>query len=280
MLGRFMNERLRLRKQAKQELASILESPKTAVIIHYSCESFYDRIDGSSPRITSIAVRNYATGQTASFSIHQMAEREGAGPDTLETDYDRLEKQMLKEFYEYVDVHKNCKWVHWNMRDVNFGFAAIAHRAKVLKVRPVEIAESNLCDFARLLIDLFSPTYAGHPRLKNLICLNKISDKDFLSGAEEAKAFTEKRYVALHQSTLRKVDVMANIIQRTACGNLKTNATLKDVYGSIFALIGEWARDHPAVAIIGLIGSIASIAGVGLWPLIKEWLSHGGQSGH
>lgn len=40
-------------------------------IIHYSCESFYDRPEGRSPRITSIALRKLSSAQTTSFSIHQ-----------------------------------------------------------------------------------------------------------------------------------------------------------------------------------------------------------------
>ncbi len=32
--------------------------------IHYSCESFYDRPEGQSPRITSIAIRLLDSGQT------------------------------------------------------------------------------------------------------------------------------------------------------------------------------------------------------------------------
>jgi hypothetical protein len=34
-----------------------------------------------------------------------------------------------------------------------------------------------------------------------------------MTGKREAQAFEEKNYVALHQSTLRKVDVLANIAQ-------------------------------------------------------------------
>ncbi|HUF19319.1 MAG TPA: hypothetical protein VMP00_01065, partial [Burkholderiales bacterium] len=52
----------------------LLEQGDTALVIHYSCESFYDKTDGKTPRITFIAVRNLRSGQTDSFSIHQMAE--------------------------------------------------------------------------------------------------------------------------------------------------------------------------------------------------------------
>lgn len=67
-------------------------------MIHYSGESFYDRPDGASPRITSIAVRKLDTGQTLSFSIHQVAERAGIAFAQIERSYDKLERMMLDAF--------------------------------------------------------------------------------------------------------------------------------------------------------------------------------------
>jgi hypothetical protein len=61
-------------KSAKHQLAKIFSESQDTVIVHYSCESFYDRgSNPRSPRITSIAVRNLATAQTKSFSIHMVA---------------------------------------------------------------------------------------------------------------------------------------------------------------------------------------------------------------
>jgi len=53
------------------------------------------------------------------------------------------------------------------MRDSNYGFEAIAHRYKVLDGTPEEIVDEYLVDLAKLLIDLYSPKYIGHPRLEN-----------------------------------------------------------------------------------------------------------------
>lgn len=69
-------KRIRRRSAAKAQIAGIIDNAANVVVIHYSCEKFYDRANGSSARITSIAVRNLGTGQTTSFSIHQMAERD------------------------------------------------------------------------------------------------------------------------------------------------------------------------------------------------------------
>lgn len=259
-------KRLRRRHEAKQTLAKLLDNPENVVIVHYSCESFYDRPDGSSPRITSIAVRNLGTGQTTSFSIHQLAERDRQlRIEEIDANYDELEKKMLKEFYEYAAKHANHWWLHWNMRDINYGFAALEHRCKVLGGKPSEIHESRRCDLARLLVGLYGVGYIGHPRLANLVALNHITDLAFLNGEEESQAFVNKEYVKLHQSTLRKVDIFANIVGRIADGTLKTNARFKEIYGGNVAYIFELLREHPIAILIGIIGSIASIVGLVLW---------------
>jgi hypothetical protein len=138
--------RIQKRNKARNTLSDLMSHPEHVVVIHYSCESFYDRPDGSSPRITSIAVRNLESAQTTSFSIHQMAKRNGYSIDQIDQRYDHLEKMMLDEFYEYVRTHLTYKWLHWNMRDINYGFQAIAHRYRVLRGEPVEIYEANLVD--------------------------------------------------------------------------------------------------------------------------------------
>ena len=257
------SERVHRRREAKDQLAQLTSNADKVVIIHYSCESFFDRPDGSSPRITSIAVRNLGTGQTTSFSIHQMAERDKKLQiDELNAHYDDLEKRMLKEFYDYVEKHETHTWLHWNMRDINYGFAALGHRFKVLGGKPYELHESRLCDLARLLVDLFGPGYIGHPRLTKLVEKNSISMLGFLTGEEEAKAFDDGEYVKLHQSTLRKADILSNIVGRTANGTLKTEARRKEIYGGYFAYVVEVLREHPVFTLIGFIGAIASIIGL------------------
>ena len=209
--------RLKQRAEAKSALAD-LRSNEHVLAIHYSCESFYDRKDGSSPRITSIAVRDIASGQTRSFSIHQVAERETQNPQVDEDSYDRFEKQMLEEFYEFVERHESFIWVHWNMRDINFGFHALAHRYRVLGGTPIDIHDSMLVDLARLIVGIYGHRYVDHPRLTNLVARNEMSTKDFMTGELEAKAFQNRDYAALHQSTLRKVDIFCGVLERLQDG--------------------------------------------------------------
>jgi len=78
------------------------------LIIHYSCESFYDRPGGSTPRVTSIAVRNLDSGQTESFSIHKVAELKVISLAEISRHYDALEKDMLDEFGQFLQNNLHC----------------------------------------------------------------------------------------------------------------------------------------------------------------------------
>jgi hypothetical protein len=254
-MGRELN-RLKRRKSVLANMEGLLDQAVTSVVIHYSCESFYDKTDGKTPRITSIAVRNLASGQTDSFSIHQVAEEEGIEFEEISDHYDDLEKKMLDQYSEFIRNRQHCNYLHWNMRDVNYGFAAIEHRYRVLGGTPVQISEDRKFDLSRALVDLYGVGYIGHPRLESLIELNKITAKDFLTGKQEADAFENKEFVKLHQSTLRKVDTLANIFERSANKQLKTNATWAEQYGFTPAVLGEWLREHWLVSAFVVLGGL------------------------
>ena len=254
------SERLRHHREGKKQLAKIIDNPNNVVVIHYSCESFYNRSKRTSPRITSIAVRNLATGQTESFSIHQIAERDRKLlSEEIEAHYDELEKKMLEEFYNYARNYQNHTWLHWNMRDTHYGFAALEHRYKVLGGEPFEIPEICRCDLSRLLVQLYGVRYIKHPRLENLAKKNSIGDLNFLNGKKESEAFENGEYVKVHQSILRKVDIFSNIVGRTADGTLKTNARLTEIYGGYLIFVIEKTKESWFFVLLGIIGTIVSI---------------------
>jgi hypothetical protein len=259
-------------KRAKQQLDELFQKPEHTLVIHYSCESFYDRENNpKSPRVTSIAVRNLDTGQTKSFSIHLVAERRGL-LDSIEQHYDELEREMLQDFCEEVRVRQHCKWLHWNMRDANYGFEALENRVKALGGVPVSVPESNRYDLSRLLISIYGIGYIGHPRIDNLMKHNNITAKDFLVGAAEAEAFEQKQFVTLHQSTLRKVDVLANLAGRAHAGDLKTLASWWELNGRSIKAVGEWIREHWLIgALIVVIGLVAAM--LRAWPAITAFFS-------
>ncbi len=167
---------------------------------------------------------------------------------------------MLDEFYNYLHCHSYHIWLHWNMRDIKYGFPAIAHRYKVLQGKPEELHENQLVELSRLLKAIYGDNYIQHPRLQSLVEKNNLSYPEFLDGKAEADAFRNKEYVKLHQSTLRKVHVIANILERAANGSLKTNSSQKDIYGDYLIAFFEWIKENPITkGILALIGAVSGL---------------------
>lgn len=257
-------------KSARKIFSDIDKNPSKYLIIHYSCESFYDIKDGHTPRVTSIAVYDYATAQTDSFSIHKMAEKLHVDINDIKSHYDELEKSMLDEFFEYSKEHKTYFWIHWNMRDMNYGFKAIEHRYSVLGGEPYKIPDSNKIDLARQLINCYGVGYAGHPRMEKLLEQNDIKAKDYLNGQQEAEAFANQEYVKLHMSTLRKVDVFANILNRAINNTLKVNSKWTEIYGMSIQGIINFCKDTWWIQLIWTVFSLVlgALLGVALDKLI------------
>lgn len=255
-------------RAGRQALNTLFGNPSDVLVTHYSCESFYDRPEGASARITSIALRNLDTGQTQSYSIHQFAEREGTKASEIGDKYDHFEKQMLDEYFAFINQNRNKKYLHWNMRDINYGFAAIEHRYQVLGGDPIVIDDRNKYDLSRILIQIYGVKYTGHPRLQTIIDQNSIKPLDFMSGKEEADAFDTGNYVGLHQSTLRKVDIIANLADRANERTLKTRTGWWAMNGGGVREVTEFVGNHPLVTavltIITLVGLVwTTISGLG-----------------
>ncbi len=259
------NYAINKRKDAKRRLAEILTQPSNVVVIHYSCASFYNIPDGASPRITSIAARNLSSGQTQSFSIHQMAERRHYSHAQLEQYYDELECEMLKEFYAYAKEHERDRWMHWNMINSQYGFQALAHRYQVLggDASHVDLKEDARFNLADVLRVIYGPSYAPHHRLEHLVQMNNLTSAEFLNGQGEADAFDNKEYVRLHYSTLRKVTIISELAELAHTGKLVTKATWKDKYGGYGEALGELLKDNwwivLLVFLLSLLGNLASI---------------------
>lgn len=246
-------------KEARRVLDGLFSKADRVCVIHYSCESFYDREDGRSPRITSIAVRWLDSAQTASFSIHQTAETSNTTFDKIEDHYDELERDMLKRFFAHLGARKEVTYLHWNMRDSNYGFQAIEHRFRVLGGQDddLHVVDDNYKqDLPRLLHDIYGADYIGHPRLEELVKKNGIAQRDFLPGAEEAEAFERQDFAALHLSTLRKVDVIANIAVLAHDRQLKTNTTLWAMHGGRISAWFRWLGDDPFFSIGAVVVSL------------------------
>ena len=90
-----------------------------------------------------------------------------------------------------------------------------------------------------------------------LAAMNKVATRDAMEGAEEANAFKDKNYKALHMSTLRKLDMLANFFDRTHANTLKNNGTFREKYGFHWSVFPEIVKAHPLytglIVIAGLL---------------------------
>ncbi|MYZ49902.1 hypothetical protein [Propylenella binzhouense] len=210
---------------AESFFRDIKRDPGRYYIIHYSSETLFDpdAEKAPSPRITSIVVRHYQSGQTLSFATHTAAETLGIALDQIEARFDEVEKEMLTQFYKFVRDRRERLWVHWNMRAITFGFEHLEHRYRVLTHDeppsiPVEV-RLNLND---ILKARYGQDYAPDPRMSSLMNLNGGLVQGFMAGKDESEAFKAKDYIRMHASTIAKVTFFAHVISLALKGKLKT----------------------------------------------------------
>ncbi|MDZ4791745.1 MAG: hypothetical protein SGJ17_11170 [Hyphomicrobiales bacterium] len=159
--------------KSSEFIAQIRGNGQNFYIIHYSCQSLYDDNEGLSPRITSIAICHIATEQTVSFSTHAVAEKLSINREHVIERFDEIESELLKQFYKFTRDRRDKYWIHWNMRNLTYGFEHLEHRYDVLggkdaPVIPVE-RRINLND---MLADRYGSDFAPHPKLIGLMNLN------------------------------------------------------------------------------------------------------------
>ncbi|MBC1983030.1 hypothetical protein [Listeria booriae] len=223
------------RKQALKLLKEIDTSKKDYFIIHYSSESFFE-LKGRSPRITSIAIEDLGSGQCELFAIYKTAEKMGENFTTITTDnYSEIERNMLKDYFDFISRNQNKKWIHWQMRDSIYGFKAIEHRYEVLTENNSpfqQIPDSNKINIATLFEMLYGPNYVPDPKMVSLMEKNDLKPRNFLPGKEEAKAFTEGSYYELSMSTAGKVRMFSNMLNYAIDKKLKTNTSTMSLYGT------------------------------------------------
>jgi len=234
--------------------ANVKKHPDRFYIIHYSSQSLYDEgVDGLSPRITSIVVMHYATRQTVSFALHAEAEVLGISKDDVESNYDALEKALLERFYAFLRDRREKYWVHWNMRNLTYGFEHLEHRYRSLcKSEPPSVPVEVRLNLHSMLADRYGSDYASSPRMKNLMLLNGELDVRFLEGAKEAEAFLKKEFIRMHSSTISKVEFFRHVISLAIRGKLRTA-------GKGFLVRIDKLLEGRAARVIAFLAAVAGI---------------------
>jgi hypothetical protein len=238
---------------AKQRVAQLFAQPSTVYVVHYACQSFRTPDSQGSPRVAAIAVRNLDSGQTISFSIHQELELAGVPVRAAVQYMDRLERAMLDRYFAFLSHDKGMRFVHWNMRDLTFGFTALEHRYARLGGNPYILHEHQRCDLAIVTADVYGTEYLPRPHLKSLAQKNGISLAGFLEGAEEPDAFDRGLYFAVLQSTQCKVTIVADCCHRLHDNTLVTNASKWTRNVGMIREAAQLFENNPVKAYAGLV---------------------------
>ncbi len=200
-------------RSARARLAGLFAEPARVNLIHYACQSLVLGERHGSPRVTAVAIRNLESGAVQSCSIHAEAELARLGPVQVLSRLDQLERAMLDKVFDVLRASRQMLFVHWNMRDEVFGFAALELRYALLGGSPVSVPETSRVDLSRLLADIYGPRYVAPPHFETLARLNELPIRGMLAGRDEADAFERGEYAAVKRSTLVKVRVMFDVLQ-------------------------------------------------------------------
>jgi len=242
---------------SNSELKFLKDNENSLYVIHYSCQGLNDDNEGYSPRITSIAALHVASSTMHSFSIHLVAEIKKISRDEIHNHYDDIEATMLEDFYQFIQNHQDCYWLHWNMSNINYGFETIEHRYRVLtEKQPPKVEDSKKHNLSSIITEIYGKDCFDLPRLPSIMACNGGPHRDNLTGAEEAEAFKRKEYLRLHKSTMAKVYFFKSIYHKVQ------NRKLKTVRANLPEKVNRIVESLPA-KILALVAVLYSIGQLG-----------------
>ena len=213
-----------------KKLKNLFDNTQDVFVIHWSRQNLTDNEGGfSTPRIIGIIIRSLNGAITKTFAIHLEAEKAGLTSEDIDTYYDQLEEQVLKNFIVFTEQYSTNIWVHWDSDDPHVGFEAIDHRYRVLYNKGVEEGEQeeiqntfkiplqNRINLNSCLKEIYGLKYEKPPQLQNLIKSN--NDGQLVNGIlaleDEARAFNQSRYPQILQSLQKKADFLIDTLRKT-----------------------------------------------------------------
>lgn len=131
-----------------------------------------------------------------------------------------------------------------------YGFEAIADRYRVLAGTPIELNEEHLHNLANLVQQMYGARYIGNPKMRRLAERNGITLRDFADGQNEPEMFARGDYLGLRLSTLRKVEVIAEIGELAQRYKLKTDTNWFARNWGTFTGCVEWIAENKIFALI------------------------------
>lgn len=263
------NNSINEHKEANSIISDYVKKKSDYIFIHYARQNCFADAYEKGPRIIAIVAMNAESEQFVVFSLKKSAEKQGNDFFKLsEMEQDQIEHDMLCDFFEYVNDNKAKTWLHWNMKNNNFGFSAIEDRFRSLKGDPIHFGESKLINISVLLKKKYGMNYAKDNmwngklmgKMYDIFILNNINDSYILDGEREIIEYILKNIIPIEQSVLGKLKAFKIIMEKTADNVLKNRGNvLKDVYGLSIQGIAKYIQDNALLALIfSILGGVVS----------------------
>lgn len=255
------------RKIAVRNLKKITEDPSKVLFVHYSESSTYDDDDygNISPIITSIVIKSLDGQTDKQFAIHLEADKADIPKDQIQDSYRELELRILKLYNDFVRRHLDCFWIHWDMKNIHFGFEAIKHRyEKIFESLDdyCEIPNNKKKNLRSIIEGMYGDNFVSGPdMLKALMLCNSdnVEDYAYLSRDNESSQFENKNFIAVIRSVDSKVEFIKKATKKLS------NKTLIILNRNNYAVFVDTVN-HPYFTfsgwVIGLIGLILTIVTV------------------
>lgn len=252
------------KNKAKTTFTDFIEKDRENIfVIHYSCESFLFKPQGTHTRIAAVAVRNLSGTVRKVYSIHSAAAIASCREDEIQSRLIDLEKDFLDELFKFFASNINASWMHWNMNSDKFGFDALQSRYNVLfKTQPTIPELGRRFNLASNLKDRFGNNYACEPHLDNAMRLNGLSDIGFLPGGVEAVAVDNHKYKEVHDSTEAKINVIAELAKKLQDNKFHSHASFWDRYGTDFPALVDDLMGTFVMKLLGLLALLSTILAI------------------
>lgn len=256
-------------KEANKILETYSKKKSDYIFIHYARQNCFEDAYEKGPRVIAIVVTDADSGQTMVFSLKKIADEQGNNFfEVSNEEKDKIEKMMLSSFFDYAKKNKQKIWLHWNMKNNNFGFSAIEERYKNLGGNPEHFEENMLINISTVLRRKYGMDYARNAlwngkemgKMYDIFQLNNIKDGKILNGEQEIKEYILKNINSIEQSLLNKVKAFQMIVEY-ACDNVLVTRgkMLRDVYGFSISGIFEYIQNNALLAFLSsIIGGIVS----------------------
>ncbi|SMD37662.1 hypothetical protein SAMN04488029_3398 [Reichenbachiella faecimaris] len=247
------------RKIALKNLGKLVEDPSKVLCVHYSQSQTYDDDYGNiSPIITSIVIKSLDDKIDKQFAIHFEADKAGIPKDQIQDSYRELELRILKSFNDFVKRHDHCIWVHWDMKNIHFGFEAIKHRYEKLFEGLNdyhEIPSHSKHSLYIILEGMYGEGFVNGPdQFKELMTSNNsgVEQPVYLAKEIESSEFESKNFKSVIDSVDCKVEFLKKAVKKLI--NRKLTIQNKNRYAMFLDVIS-----HP---VFNLIGWVATLGGL------------------